>query len=232
MTNQSFAQRAWDPGLGNGELRLRDVYRTLPVEPAGSIPWSVKTLESPRSPIALPGAVDSFAHDCIHIVLGRGLLAQDQAFVLGFTMGSARVPSWQRHLFRHCARHLYGRAHRFSEQDAEVFDFSCDAARRSSAFALHRVDFRKLLERRLAEIRRFLGIDLEVLRELYATERQRWPLGHERQRLPEASRSQPTESARVVYLAEYRQSRTFRSEERERSAAFLAPRHARSLARL
>jgi hypothetical protein len=219
------ASRTWDPGLANGELRLRDVYRTLLSDSADSTPWSVKTLESPRSLLAVPGAVDAFARGCIHIVLGRGLLAQDQAFVLGFTMGAARAPGWQRGLFRHCARHLYTGDHRFSEQDAQVFDFSFDAARRSSAFALHRVDFKKLLERPLAEIRRFLGIDTELLRGLYATERERWPLDQVRQRPPEAWPTQRAEEGRVVYLAEIRRARALRSAQRSRSAASLGPQH-------
>jgi hypothetical protein len=226
MTNQRFEQCAWqcawNPGLENGELRLRDLYRTLPAaaDPAGSMPWYVNTLENPRSPLAVPGAVDPFAHDCIHIVLGRGLLAQDEAFVVGFTMGAARAPGWQRRLFRHCARHLYTERYRFSEQDAEVFDFAFEAARLSPVFALHRVDFRKLLERRLAEIRRFLGIDTEVLQGLYATERKRWPLGQASQRLPEALRSQRAKSGSVVYLAEIRQARALSAaSNRSRSAA-------------
>jgi hypothetical protein len=210
---------AWDPGLENGELRLGDVYRTLPTDPAGSIQWSVKTLENPRSPFAIAGAVDSFARGCIHIVLGRGLLTQDQAFVLGFTMGAARAPGWQRRLFRQCARHLYTGDHRFSEQDAQVFDHSFDAARRTSVFALHRVDFKKLLERRLTDVRRYLGIDTEVLRRLYATEQERWPLGQARQPLPQASRDQRAEEGRVVYLSEIRRARAVRSAPRSRSAA-------------
>jgi hypothetical protein len=222
MTNQSFEQRAWNPGLANGERRLREVYRTLPTDHAFSLPWFVKTLENPRSPLAVPGAVDLFGHDCIHIVLGRGLLAQDEAFVVGFTMGAARAPGWQRRLFRHCARHLYAPGHRFSEQEAQVFDFAFDAARRSSAFALHRVDFRKLLERPLAEIRRFLGIDTLALRELYATERERWPLGLSSQRLPETSRKERAESGRVVYLAEVRQARAFSAARNGSRSAALA----------
>ena len=220
--NQSFEQRAWSPGLANGERRLRDVHHTLPATPAGSVPWYVKALENPRSPLALPGAVDLFGHECIHIALGRGLLAQDEAFVLGFTRGAARAPDWQRRLFRHCARHLYPGGDRFSEQEAEVFDFAFEAARRSPVFALHRVDFRKLLERRLAEVRRFLGIDTGTLRELYATERKRWPLGLASQRLPEALRNQRAESGRVVYLAEIRQARALSAASNGSRSAALA----------
>ena len=45
--------------------------------------------ENPESPDALPGAIDLARHDCIHVLLGRGLHVQDEAFVIGATMGAA-----------------------------------------------------------------------------------------------------------------------------------------------
>jgi hypothetical protein len=81
--------RDWDPGLDNDGLTLCSVYDGMPKDGADAVPWYVRLLENPRSPVALPGAIDLFGHDCLHIVLGRGLLAQDEAFVIGYTMGSA-----------------------------------------------------------------------------------------------------------------------------------------------
>ncbi|MEM8576825.1 MAG: hypothetical protein AAGF60_03155, partial [Pseudomonadota bacterium] len=45
--------------------------------------------ENPESPDALPGAIHLNRHDCIHVLLGRGLHVQDEAFVIGATMGAA-----------------------------------------------------------------------------------------------------------------------------------------------
>ena len=194
----------WNPGLANGERRLRDVYRGMPGSFAAKDPWYVRALEQ-RSPLALPHAVDRFARDCLHIVLGRGLLPQDEAFVLGFTVGAAKVSGLQRQLFRLLARRLYSKKYRFPEQDADVFDFAFTAAERSSVFALHRVDFRRLLDRPLAEVRRFLGIDEHFLRQVYAEERRRWPSGQASARLWGSSYDDDAPKAgRLVRLSDFR----------------------------
>ena len=64
----------WNPGLKNDAVRLGDVYDGMPKDPASAVPWYVRMLENPASPLALPGAIDLFGHDCLHALLGRGLV--------------------------------------------------------------------------------------------------------------------------------------------------------------
>jgi hypothetical protein len=170
------AAELWNPGLENGRRLLGEVYETLPGNPASSVPWWVRLLENPTSPVALPGAVDLFGHDCTHILLGRGLLPQDEAFVLGFTMGaSGACARWQQTLFRFSARYLYCGVYRFSDIDAGVFDMAVEVGRRAGTAPVHQVDFRGLLARPVGEIRQMLGIKRDVLGSAYAVERARWP---------------------------------------------------------
>jgi len=68
--------REWNPGLDNDELTLQAVFDTLPGAGPDEIDQMVRLLENPASPYALPGAVRLRHHDCIHILLGRGLLNQ------------------------------------------------------------------------------------------------------------------------------------------------------------
>lgn len=35
------------------------------------IPWIVRLLENPQSPLALSGKISLFDHDCLHILLNR-----------------------------------------------------------------------------------------------------------------------------------------------------------------
>jgi hypothetical protein len=175
ITTHQARHASWNPGLDNGDRRLSEVYKTMPGDPPSRVPWYVRVLENPASPLALAGAVDLFGHDCIHIVLGRGLLQQDEAFVLGFSMGaSRRCSDWQRALFRFCARRVYRGPYQFRDVDGEVFDFAVDAGRSAGAEPLHAVDFRALFERPLSEVRRRLGVRADVLRSLYQVERTRW----------------------------------------------------------
>ena len=56
------------------------------------VPLIIKLVENPKyfTSKLFTGAVDLFTHDCIHVLLGRGLLPKDEAFVIGYTMGSGK----------------------------------------------------------------------------------------------------------------------------------------------
>lgn len=49
----------------------------------------MELFENPSSPWASPGAITLDRDDCVHILLGRGLTSEDEAFVIGFTNGAA-----------------------------------------------------------------------------------------------------------------------------------------------
>jgi hypothetical protein len=176
---------AWHPGLMNDDRSLDEVLATMPRDPSSAVPWYVRMLENPKSPVALAGAIDLFGHDCIHVLLGRGTFQQDEAFVIGFTMGaSGKLTSWQQALFRWCTVRLYRGEFRFSRQDQAVFDLGVSVGRWSGAKPLHNVDFQSLLPKRLGEVRRALGIRLDALYQAYETERSLWPDSPASQRLP------------------------------------------------
>jgi hypothetical protein len=93
-TDIDWRRRA--PGFDNDALTLGEIYDSLPGDDPGTVHHYVRLFENPDSLVAFPGAVTLERHDCIHILLGRGLLAQDEAFVIGYTMGTCRaVQSWQ-----------------------------------------------------------------------------------------------------------------------------------------
>lgn len=180
-------QRRWRPSLDEEHAALADVLRSMPRNPATDVPFVVRLLENPVSPVALPGAVNLFGHDCIHALLGRGLLPQDEAFVLGFTMGTARnLRPWHVDLFLLCAEQLYRDPYRFTALDAQVFAFAVSAGQASGAVPLAQVDFRSHFHRGVGSLRREVGIDPALLRGLYAVEASRWPGTDASLRLPVA----------------------------------------------
>ena len=79
----------WNPGLDTDDMTLAEVLATLPAAEAQDVPEIIRKYENPESPDALPGAIGLARHDCIHVLLGRGLHVQDEAFVIGATMGAA-----------------------------------------------------------------------------------------------------------------------------------------------
>ena len=147
------------------------------------IPFMVRLAENPEYDL-FHGAVDLRTHDCIHLLLGRGLLAKDEAFVIGFTMGSThKMGATEEKLFTLVAQHLYPGIYRFDEDDVRVFRDAVRLAFVSDCAALDKVDYDRHLERTLDELRRDLGIEVDLLHAYYAIERRRYPAARESQRL-------------------------------------------------
>ncbi|MDX2127473.1 MAG: hypothetical protein SFU91_00375 [Chloroherpetonaceae bacterium] len=176
---------AWIPNFENESLTLRQVYASLPGFEQSEISPLVRALENPQSPFSLTGAVDLFGHDCIHILLGRGLMAQDEAFTIGFTMGTSKSLSrLEQNLFKFATRFLYPKEYRFSQDDLKVFDLGVQAGKKSGAMEIYKVNFIPFLDEPIWKIRRALGIQTSQLREFYAEEARLLPESEVSKRLP------------------------------------------------
>jgi hypothetical protein len=114
-------------------------------------------------------------------------LPQDEAFVLGFTMGTAcGLRPWKVDLLRLCAERLYRAPYRFTRLDGEVFAFGVAAGHLSGTRPLAEFDFRACFAWPVGDVRRELGIDPEALLGFYEIERARWPETLASARLPRA----------------------------------------------
>ena len=181
------AVAGWNPGLEDSDT-LRDVYESMPGDGPAAMPWYVRAVENPASPAALPGAVDLFGHDCVHILLGRGMHSQDEAFVVGATMGSSRrLTGWQQQFYLAWSRLLYRGPYRFSRIDRMVFGIGVEFGRCQCARPLSGVPWPELMDRKLGELRAELGIDAEHLTAVYESERVLWPDSPVAARLPRAA---------------------------------------------
>lgn len=159
----------WNPGLDNGHRTLGEVLDTLPAASPTDIPFIIRLFENPSSWIAFPGAITLARHDAIHVLLGRGLSNQDEAFVIGFTMGAAGgIKDWQMRLFRFIATRLYPQPYRWNEREIMAYDLAYTKARGSAARDLEHFPFERFLDLPVDELRRRLGIDAQ---KLYATYR-------------------------------------------------------------
>lgn len=182
--------KQWHIALEPGECTLAQALQSMREVGASAyeVPWIVKLVENPD--IHIPGitlfngAVNLHDHDCIHAILGRGLLAKDEAFIIGFTMGSTnRVSSIESGLYSFAARFLYPRPYKFSEEDIEVFKKAVSLAAVSECIALNQVNYRKFYQYSLSDIRKNLGIEDDLLKACYQIEKKRFPNSPESQRL-------------------------------------------------
>jgi len=175
----------WDPGLANDPLTLREVVATMPATAAGDIPAIIRFFENPSSPFKMRGAISLVDHDHLHIVLGRGLQDQDEAFVLGFTMGTEKnLTRIEQGLFKLILSKLYPQPYRIAPQLLRAYDLGVRAGKEMGVRKINRVDTSKFLDMRLCDIRRELGIDSKRLKEFYAEESDLIPGTTVSERLP------------------------------------------------
>ena len=103
LAEQKVLAENWHHPLSNDGSTLQSVLGTMRDFKLAQqdIPFIIKATENPKyiTSKLFTGAVDLFSHDCIHVLLGRGLLVKDEAFVIGYTMGSGKKMSrWRRNL--------------------------------------------------------------------------------------------------------------------------------------
>lgn len=176
---------AWYPGIENDCLSVDEVIASMPAAPEAAIPWIVRLFENPSSWLRFRGAVDLEDHDVLHVLLGRGLQDQDEAFVLGFAMGTAKSVSWlQYHVFRWVLTRLYPEPYRIPNYLLPAFDLGLQCGRETGSKDLYRQQLKKLRPLTLADARREAGIDLLVLRRYYELEQQAIPFTIASLRLP------------------------------------------------
>lgn len=177
--------KEWLPGLDNDNLTLGEVQKTLPGNKKEEIHFVIRLFENPSSPIAFKGAISLERHDLVHIILGRGLLPQDEAFVIGFTMGTSKtISSVEAALFQWITKHLYPPPYNFKDNHLKSFRLGLEAGKKSEADKIYDAPLENYKDMTLGEIRQKLGIDTESLKAIYAHEKEMLPESKESKRLP------------------------------------------------
>ncbi len=182
--------RKWHPRLDDDRRLLRDVYaeiKAIGLEPE-EVPWIVRVIEEPEYDLPgvdfFPGHCSLDVHDHIHILLGRGLLPRDEAFVLCFTMGSTnRLNAFTQALYVGCARFLFPEGYRFSAEDVRVFRDAARLGHLSGCLPLNTVDFGRLQDLTIAEARERVGLERDLLEAYFRIEQRRYPGAPESERL-------------------------------------------------
>jgi hypothetical protein len=151
----------------------------------GDVPLIIKLIENPKykSSKLFTGAVSLFNHDCIHVVLGRGILPKDEAFVIGYTMGSSKkMKRWRRNLFMFAAKYLYPKEYSFGEEERFVFNVGVMMGSLCPS-DLSQISFNIFSSDKIDSIRKKLGVEKKLLKHYYEIEKKCFPNGLESQRL-------------------------------------------------
>ncbi|MFK7738582.1 MAG: hypothetical protein AB8B50_21335 [Pirellulaceae bacterium] len=176
---------AWYPGVENHEQTVQEVIDSMPKAPPSKIPWIVRLFENPDSWIRFRGAVDLEDHDIMHVLLGRGLQDQDEAFIIGFAMGTAKKVSWfQYWVFKFVIGKLYPEPYRIPRFLQPAFDLGVRCGQETGVRDLYKQELKRLLTLPLREARKQAGIDMQVVQRYFEQEQQRIPFTIASLRLP------------------------------------------------
>ena len=153
-----------------------------------AVPLMVQLVENPKFQIPgirlFHGAVDLAQHDYIHILLGRGLLNKDEAFTIGFTMGSTnKVTTTEETLYSLISQYLYPKVYQFDKDAVEVFKNAVRLGYISSCVPLDEYDFQPYLDLPVREVRKLIGLEEQLLLAYYQIEKSRYPDSRDSQRL-------------------------------------------------
>ncbi|MGB8697934.1 MAG: hypothetical protein WCD18_00830, partial [Thermosynechococcaceae cyanobacterium] len=137
-----------------------------------AIPWQVWLLENPSSPIAFPGSIDLYGHDCLHLLLNRGIFSFDEAFVVGFTMGNCTgVTIGHLPVFKILSRYFYPHKYRFNLQHFVVFNLGFEYGKKIEFKNLNSIDFSVYFDCKISDLRNKFGIVLDDIMLLWNAEK-------------------------------------------------------------
>ncbi|HEU0011999.1 MAG TPA: hypothetical protein VFT34_19450 [Verrucomicrobiae bacterium] len=186
----ALSYKDWHIPFAQDDISLREAHASLSALGAKQedIPLMVQLVENPRFDIPgieiFHGAVDIKTHDSIHIILGRGLLAKDEAFVIGFTMGSTnKVTTLEENLYALISKHLYPKVYQFDDEAIRIFKDATKLGYISDCQPLDKIDYNRYLDWKLRDIRRDINLEGDLILAYYRIEQKRHPKSKASQRL-------------------------------------------------
>ena len=188
--SEPTSYKDWHIPFSRDEITLREAHESLSALGAKQedIPLMVQLVENPRFNIPgfdiFHGAVDIRTHDFIHILLGRGLLAKDEAFVIGFTMGSTnKVSTMEENLFAVISKHFYPKVYQFDDDAIRIFRDAVKLGFISDCQPLDQINYPAYLDRQLKDIRQEIRLETDLIRAYYRIEMARYPTSKASRRL-------------------------------------------------
>ncbi len=182
--------RDWHVPLAHDQFSLKQVLESAMHDQASQsdVPLIVQLIENPKFDLPwiniFNGAVNLADHDCIHALLGRGFLPKDEAFVIGFTMGSTnRTNTLEQKLYAWASKYLYPGPYKFSEEDTQIFKDAVHLGYISDCVALNTVNYSRYLNEPIKDIREKLGIETDLIESYFRIEKGRYPDSIASQRL-------------------------------------------------
>jgi hypothetical protein len=127
------------------------------------LPFWVRLLEDSRSPLPFPGQIDLYRHDCLHLLLKRAFSGNDEAYVVGFTLGNdPNTKPWHCYCFKLIAWLLYPPPYRFNREAFWHFDRGVEDGKRVPVQSLNRSPVQDWQTIPVQQLRKMLELEYQV----------------------------------------------------------------------
>lgn len=182
IVKKKVSWKEWIVPITEENLTIREALETQASAGAADsvkIPLLVRLIENPKYNIPyitlFDGAVNLTQHDIIHLLLGRGMLSKDEAFVIGFTMGSSNAMStFQKRIYSLVSKYCYPKYYKFDDEDIDVFKKAAHLGYVSDCTPLNTVDYDSLMDLTLKEARLKVGINPNLIKAYYENEKNKY----------------------------------------------------------
>ena len=155
--------------IHKSNLTLKECLQNINGDEQSDIPFLVWLLENPESIFPLPGKINLYNHDCLHILLDRDISLVDEAFVVGFTMGSdLKTNRFHLAVFKILSSIFYPKQYKFNQEQFELFNIAFNYGRRLKVKNLNKLYFKAYEHKTVGELRKLFGIDLEEIKQCCA----------------------------------------------------------------
>lgn len=160
--------REWYPDIDDDKITLQEARDKMPVESI-QVPFLVWLIENPKSFISFPGWTDIDIHDYMHIILGKDLSPNGEAFVIGFCMGNNRkTRNYHVFLFKFISRYFYPKHYKFNLKNLIEFDKGFSYGQNIKYKNINESQFKNCRNYSLSWVRYMFGIKKDDLRSLCA----------------------------------------------------------------
>ena len=141
-------------------LSLQQVLENHGGDAPDNIPWIVCLIENPSSWLPFPGKIDLYAHDCLHVLLNRGVSLEDEAFIIGFTLGNdTHTQAWYLPLFKFISSTFYPMPYRFQREHWLAFDQGVQCGRHAPIKNMNGLDFHFYCNHPVQTLRQWFGLE-------------------------------------------------------------------------
>lgn len=150
-------------------VTLKQELSKIALDKPEDIPLIVRLLENPQSPLALPGAISLYDHDCLHVLLEQKTTPEGEAFIVGFCMGNA-PETLQIHttILKFCAKYLYPQEYRFTKSCLLEFERGFGYGKTFKEFRFNRIDFSRFANNSVDQLQQYFGISNTKLPPLHS----------------------------------------------------------------